>query len=152
MFATRLKKRPRDDSFWKCFWSQNRSNIEKRALGIVTKINSIFNQIFIWFWLHFGPHGPPQNSTFFIIFCSWCHSWAILAPRGAQSAPRRLQSSIFQEICTILGSIFEGFRKISKLIFLYNSLLNFQIHVLFSMTFQQGCFNSQLYFWVLGTC
>ena len=53
-----------------------------KALEIVTKINSIFNQIFYWFWFHFGPHGPPQSSTFFIIFCSWGHSWAILAPRG----------------------------------------------------------------------
>ena len=39
----------------------------------------------IRFFIDFGsildPPGP-QNSTFFIIFCSWCHSWAILAPRG----------------------------------------------------------------------
>ena len=73
------------------------------------------------FFIHFGsildPTGSPKIEHFSLIFALG----AILEPswrqEGAQSAPRQLQSSNFQEICTILGSIFEGFREISKLIF-----------------------------------
>jgi len=55
-----------------------------------------------------------QNLSFLIILTAFGPSWR---QEGAQSGPRRLQNSIFKEIFTILGSIFEGFRKISKLIF-----------------------------------
>ena len=75
----------------------------------------------IRFFINFGsildPTGSPKIKHFSLIFALG----AILEPswrqEGAQSAPRQLQSSNFQEICTILGSIFEWFREISKLIF-----------------------------------
>jgi hypothetical protein len=90
---------------------------KKKALEIVTKINSIFYQIFIDFGSILDPTGRPKIqhfSSFFALGATLGPSWR---QEGAQSAPRRLQNSIFQEIWTILGSIFEGFRKISKLIF-----------------------------------
>ena len=76
------KSDPKTHHFGEIFGAKIESRSKKSALEIVTKIKSNFNQIFNWFWPHFGPHGQPQNLTFFINFYSWCHSWAILAPRG----------------------------------------------------------------------
>ena len=61
--------------------------------------------------------GNPKIEHFSLIFTLGATLGPSWRQEGAQSAPRRLQSSIFQEISAILESIFEGFRKISKLIF-----------------------------------
>ena len=81
------KSDPKTPHFGKVFGAKIDSRSEKLALEIVTKIKSNFNQIFNRFWLHFGPHGPPKNSTFFIIFWSWCHT----GPSWRQEAPKVLQ-------------------------------------------------------------
>ena len=79
------------------------------------------SRILIRFLCDFGsildPMGTSKIEHFSLIFTLGATLGPSWRQEGAQSAPRRLQSSIFQEICTILRSIFDGFRKISKLIF-----------------------------------
>ena len=103
IFATRLKK------FWGGFGTKIDPRSRKSGSEIFTKIKSIFNQIFNRFWLHFGPHGPPQNSRFFIDFWSWCRSWAILAPRGCPKCSRAAPEVNFPRIWYHFGVDFERF-------------------------------------------
>ena len=66
---------------------------------IGTKIIWIFIQIFLRFWLHFGAHGAPKNSSFFIKLWCWYGFCGILAPGGcpkrSKSAPTRALGAIF---------------------------------------------------------
>ena len=103
------------DGFLDHFWSQNRSKMKKSSIQIITKINVIFHRIFYRFWLYFGPPRPPQNWLFFICFCSWCRSWAILAPRGSPKCSKTAPELDFQGFGTILGRILEQISTISRL-------------------------------------
>ena len=90
---------------------------KKRHSKSLQKSSRILIRFLIDFGLILDPTGRPKiqhSSSFFVLGATLGPSWR---QEGAQSAPRRLQSSIFQEICIILRSIFDGFRKISKLIF-----------------------------------
>jgi hypothetical protein len=73
MFATRSEKRPYYLSFWMFVWGEIASKSLKNPLEIVIKICSIFRQIFLWFWVDFGPSGRPlgvagdgQRTVFFL--------------------------------------------------------------------------------------
>ena len=109
------KSEPETPHFGELFGSKIDPRSRKSGSEIFTKIKSIFNQIFNRFWLHFGPHGPPQNSRFFIDFWSWCRSWAILAPRGcpkcSKTAPEVDFSRIWYHFGVDFGRNFKDFRK-----------------------------------------
>ena len=73
MFATRSEKRPYYLSFWMFVWGEIASKSLKNPLEIVITICSIFRQIFLWFWVDFGPSGRPlgvagdgQRTVFFL--------------------------------------------------------------------------------------
>ena len=116
------------DSFLEPKSTQDR---KKRNSKSLQKSIRFFTSFFIHFGSILDPTGSPKIKHFSLILALG----AILEPswrqEGAQSAPRQLQSSNFQEMCTILGSIFKGFREISKLIFytilclIFNSCLRF---------------------------
>ena len=90
---------------------------KKRNSKSLQKSTRFLIRFFIDFGSILDPTGSPKIKHFSLIFTLGATLGPSWRQEGAQSAPRRLQSSIFQEICTILGSIFKGFRKISKLIF-----------------------------------
>ena len=82
MFATRSEKRPYYLSFWMFVWGEIASKSLKNPLEIVIKICSIFRQIFLWFWVDFGPSGRPlgvagdgQRTVFFCPASPWNPKW-----------------------------------------------------------------------------
>ena len=82
---------------------------------VVSKSLQKSTRFFIRFFIDVGsildPKGDPQIlyfSSFFILAVALGPSWL---QEGVQSAPRHLRRSIFQEFCTILGSILEDFLK-----------------------------------------
>ena len=93
--------------FWRGFWSQNRPQIAKKWFRNRYRNLCYFHDIVYRFWLHFGAHRPPQNPVFFITFCSWCRSWAILAPRGSPKCSKTTPELDFQGFGTIFERILE---------------------------------------------
>ena len=67
--------------------------------------------------------GHPKIEYFSLNFALGVALGSSWRTEGAQSAPRQLQMSIFQEFCTILGSISEGILKIFINFFPANSYL-----------------------------
>ena len=114
------KSEPETPHFGEVFGSKIDPRSRKSGSEIFTKIKSIFNQIFNRFWLHFGPHGPPQNSRIFIDFWSWCRSWAILAPRGCPKCSKTAPEVDFSRILYHFGVNFGRFCKDFRMHFYYN--------------------------------
>ena len=102
------KSDPETPHFGEVFGTRIDPRSRKSALEIVTKIKPIFHQIFYRFWLHFGPHGPPQNSRFFMDFWSWCRSWAILAPKWCPKCSKTAPEVDFSRIWYHFGINFWG--------------------------------------------
>ena len=75
----------------------------------------------IRFFVDFGsildPTGHPKIDYFSLKFALGVALGPSWRQEGAQSAPRQLWRSIFQEFGSILGSILEDFSKISECIF-----------------------------------
>ena len=111
------KSEPETPHFGEVFGSKIDPRSRKSGSEIFTKIKSIFNQIFYRFWLHFGPHGPPKNSRFFIDFWSWCRSWAILAPRGCPKCSKTALEVDFSRIWYHFGVNFGRIFKDLQMIF-----------------------------------
>ena len=92
------------------------------------------NRILMRFLIDFGsilyPTGSRKIKHFSLIFSLG----ATLGPSRRQEAPKVLQAGSRARFLTILRSIFEGFRKISKLIFntipylISNSMFHFRCH------------------------
>ena len=102
-----VKKMIPRTSCWRSFWYQNRPKNEKKWFLYRKENHNNFQQIFLRFMLHFGAHGAPKNSSFFIQFCSaFTVSWR---QEVAQSAPRQYQTPIFHEFGTILDNLFLDF-------------------------------------------
>ena len=112
------KSDPETPHFGEVFGLKIDPRSRKSGLEIVTKIKTIFHQIFYRFWLHFGPMGHPKIEYFssnFALGVALGPSWR---QEGAQSAPGQLQRSNFLEFCTILGSILEDLSMIFGYIFI----------------------------------
>ena len=81
---------------------------------------------FITFCINFGIIWDPWNHLKILYFSCFLGLAVALGPswrqKRAQSAPRQRPRSIFQEFGTILGSIFNEFPKIFKIIFLLKAL------------------------------
>ena len=88
---------------------------------VVPKSLQKSSRFLIRFLIDFGsildPTGRLKIQDFSLIFGLGVALGPSWRQEGAQSAPRQLQRSIFQEFCTILGSILEDFSKISECIF-----------------------------------
>ena len=88
------------------------------------------------------PTGSPKIehvSLFFTLGATLGPSWR---PKCSKTAPELDLPPKMYHFGVNIRKISQDF----EAYFLYNSLLNFQFHVLFSMIFQQGCFNLQLCF------
>ena len=91
--------------------TQDREKVVSKSLRKSTRF-------FITFCTNLGTIWDPWSHPKILYFSCFLSLAVALGPswrqKGAQSAPRQLQRSIFQEIGTILGSIFNDFSKIFK--------------------------------------
>ena len=141
----------------KSHFSHIRNKVEKVTLGplildrfsdpkstqdrekLISKSLQKSSRFLIGFFIDFGsildPTGHPKIwyfSSIFGIGVALGPSWR---QGGAQSVPRQLQRSIFQEFGTILGSNFKEFSKIYECIFntiltlMSHSMLRFPLHL-----------------------
>ena len=98
------KKCPSEPSFWRCFWNQNPSKIDKHMFQNRYKKWSncwtVCFAILTTFWSPRWPPNPQQISHFLIVQFIGAH----LAPK-ASTPPRQPKGSDFKGLGTILDSI-----------------------------------------------
>ena len=139
------KSDPQTPDFGEVFGFKIVPRSRKSGFEIDTKIRSIFNRFFIDLGSIWEPTGLKiaYFSLNFALGVALGPSWR---QEGAQSAPRQLQRSIFQEFGIILGSILEEISKISKRVFNTPSTRMSHLMLTFSSPLKRQAFSSQLQF------
>ena len=140
------KSDPRTSDFGGFLDSKSCQDQEKVPLKSLQKSGRFSIRFFIDLGSILEPTGHPKIVYFssnFALGVALGPSWR---QEGAQSAPRQLQRSIFQEFGIILGSILEEISKISKRVFNTTSTRMSHSMLTFSSPLKRQAFSSQLQF------
>ena len=85
------------------FWSQNRPNIKKKCPRNHYKNQVNFSSDFLLILVPFSTPRATLKLKIFHQFCSWCHFWAILAPRDCPKCSKTAPEVDFLRILLHFG-------------------------------------------------